>query len=51
GFPLSHKQLKEHVNKILHARLGGKFPETGVGKNWTDRFMEKHSNRLGTYYA
>lgn len=51
GFPLSHKRLKEHVNEILHTRLGDKFPETGVGKNWTDRFIEKHSNRLGTYYA
>ncbi|KAG0700688.1 hypothetical protein DFH29DRAFT_789863, partial [Suillus ampliporus] len=31
--------------------LGDKFPEAGVGKNWMDHFMEKHSNRLGAYYA
>jgi hypothetical protein len=36
GFPLSHKRLKEHVDKICYAKLGLKFPDAGVGKNWTD---------------
>jgi hypothetical protein len=42
GFPLSHKRLKEHVDCICRARLGELFPIDGVGKNWTDRFVEKH---------
>ncbi|KAJ8595504.1 hypothetical protein M405DRAFT_727901, partial [Rhizopogon salebrosus TDB-379] len=46
GFPLNHRWLKEHVDKILCARLGDSFPKTGVGKNWTDCFVEKHSSRL-----
>ncbi|PBK83681.1 hypothetical protein ARMGADRAFT_883391, partial [Armillaria gallica] len=29
GFPLSHQCLKEHINEVLQARLGPKFP--GVG--------------------
>ncbi|KAH7917886.1 hypothetical protein BV22DRAFT_968295, partial [Leucogyrophana mollusca] len=44
GFPLSHRRLREHVNEICRARLGECFP--GVGKRWTDRFVEKHSDRL-----
>ena len=32
GFPLSHQRLREHVNKILCARLGVKFPTAGLGK-------------------
>lgn len=46
GFPLSHRRLKEHVDEILRARLGDKFPSTGVGKNWTDRFVEKYSEQI-----
>ncbi|KAJ7504994.1 hypothetical protein B0H11DRAFT_1690867, partial [Mycena galericulata] len=34
GFPLSHKHLKEHVDEICQTRLGDKFLESGVGKNW-----------------
>ncbi|KIJ21127.1 hypothetical protein PAXINDRAFT_65845, partial [Paxillus involutus ATCC 200175] len=43
-FPFSHQQLCEHVNGILTARLGPNF--SGVGKRWTDRFIEKHADRL-----
>lgn len=32
GFPLSHRHLQEHVNEILQARLGDKFPKGGVGQ-------------------
>lgn len=32
GFPLSHRRLREHINEILQARLGDKFPLGGVGK-------------------
>jgi Tc5 transposase DNA-binding domain len=43
GFPLSHRRLKEHVNKILRTQLGDKFPIGGVEKKWTNQFIEKYS--------
>jgi len=47
SFPLSHRRLKEHVDRIARARLGStKFPDKGVGKNWTARFMLRLSDRL-----
>lgn len=51
GFPLSHKRLKEVVDDIVRARLGDKFPASGVGHNWTDRFLTKHSDRLKMYWT
>lgn len=51
GFPPSHRQLREHVNGICTARLGAAFPRGGIGKKWSCRFVEKHSNRLGTYWS
>lgn len=44
GFPLSHRRLKEHVEKILRAWIGEGFP--GLGKNWTQRFAEKYKDRI-----
>jgi hypothetical protein len=29
--------------------LGAAFPEQGIGKKWSCRFVEKYSNRLSTY--
>ncbi|KAG2347929.1 hypothetical protein BDR05DRAFT_875178 [Suillus weaverae] len=49
GFLLSHKCLKEHVDEICRAQLGDAFPESGVGKNWTQCFIEKHSEHLQAY--
>lgn len=46
GFPLSHRRLKEHVDEILRARLGDEFPALGVGKKWTQRFIEKYSRDI-----
>jgi hypothetical protein len=46
GFPLSHRRLKEHVDTICKARLPTAFPATGVGKKWTNRFAEKHSEEI-----
>jgi hypothetical protein len=43
--------LKEHVDAIYRVRLGDEFPADGVGKKWTNRFVEKHSHRLGTYWS
>ncbi|KIK33713.1 hypothetical protein CY34DRAFT_18196 [Suillus luteus UH-Slu-Lm8-n1] len=28
-----------------------KFPAEGVGKNWTDRFVEKHMDELGRFWT
>ena len=49
GFPLSHKRLKENVDDICRARLGDEFPAAGVGANWTQRFVTKHSKQLTMY--
>jgi len=49
GFPLDHKQLKAAVDDIAQARLGDDFPESGVGKQWTGRFIERHSDCLHMY--
>lgn len=49
GFPFSHLRLKEHVDAIVASRLKEGFPATGVGKQWTHRFVEKHSDRIQGY--
>ena len=46
GFPLSYHRLQEHVNEILQARLGDKFPEEGIGKQWSHWFILKLSDRI-----
>ncbi|KAJ7438903.1 hypothetical protein B0H11DRAFT_1824888, partial [Mycena galericulata] len=51
GFPLSHLRLKECVDEICRGRLGSEFPAGGVGEKWTQRFCEKHSDRLETYWT
>jgi hypothetical protein len=51
GFPLVHKTLKFHVDSILQAWLQNTFPKTGVGKNWTERFLNRHVGCLGTYWS
>jgi hypothetical protein len=51
GFPLTHRWLKEVVDEICSAQLGNKFPSIGVGKKWTGHFVEKHRDRLRTYWS
>ena len=52
GFPFNRRMLKHHVDSILvQVRLGDKFPETGVGTSWTDRFLSRHSDQLGAYWS
>jgi len=51
GWPLEKERIKAHVDKICGARLGGTFPEKGVGLNWVDRFLKHHANHLQTYRA
>ena len=41
NFPLSHKQLREHVNAIISAR----DPVwNGIGDKWTEHFLLRHSD-------
>ncbi|KAI0039390.1 hypothetical protein FA95DRAFT_1027873 [Auriscalpium vulgare] len=47
--PLNHRRLKDVVDGILRARLGSDFE--GVGKNWTARFVQRHSDRLQTFWT
>ncbi|KAG2120069.1 hypothetical protein BD769DRAFT_1671908 [Suillus cothurnatus] len=42
---------KEHVDAILQAWLKEKFPAGGVGRNWTDWFVEKHMDKLGRFWT
>nr|VWO98225.1 Serine/threonine-protein kinase CST20 (EC [Ganoderma boninense] len=54
GFPLNHKRLKEHVNALCWGKYGtdgGVFPKEGVGREWTQRFVERHSTRLHPYWS
>ncbi|KAF8185617.1 hypothetical protein K438DRAFT_1524789, partial [Mycena galopus ATCC 62051] len=51
GFPLTHARLKDCVDSICRARMGDEFPAAGVGINWTQRFCEKYSDRLRTYWS
>lgn len=59
NFPLNHWRLKEHVDEIARARYGPEqagnatgraFPDSGVGENWTARFIEWHPE-LQAYWS
>jgi hypothetical protein len=51
NFPLSHERIKEHVNEIARACWGDAFPEEGVGKQWTHRFVSDYHGELGAYWS
>ena len=51
GFPLSSWRLKEHCEAILQHRLGNNFLEEGLGKDWGNRFITKHHDRLSMYWS
>jgi len=36
---------------VLQARLRNAFPPTGIGKHWTDCFLTRHKQHLGTYWC
>ena len=45
GFPLNNERLAKCANEVLRAEN----PDfEGVGKNWADRFVERHYEKLGT---
>ncbi|KAF9560999.1 hypothetical protein CPC08DRAFT_615342, partial [Agrocybe pediades] len=45
GWGLSHRRIEEHANEIICAKVGSEN-FTGVGHNWTDRFVAKYKCRL-----
>lgn len=48
NIPMTHETLKEAAELILRAR----DPEfKGLGKNWTDRFVEKHSDQIKPFFS
>lgn len=49
GFPMNHTQIGKFANELLEARLGPGFEP--VGKNWTDRFVERHHDTLQTHWS
>jgi hypothetical protein len=51
GLPLTHRRIKEHVDEIARARHGNTFPETGVGKDWTHRFVSNNKDKIGAYWS
>jgi hypothetical protein len=51
GFPLNHKHLKFHIDSLLQVQLGDSFPKKGVGKSWTDCFIEWYSACLSCYWS
>ena len=51
GWPLNKERIRADVNTICQAKLGGVFPEMGVGLNWVDWFLEHHADHIRTYRA
>lgn len=51
GFPLSHRRLQDIVDNFIKVREGPSSNFVGVGKNWTNHFLEKHADRLSTYWS
>lgn len=51
GLPLSPWRLKEHCEAILRYRLGSRFLEGGLGRDWGNCFITKHHNQLGMYWS
>lgn len=49
AFPVNVAGIQKRANEILMAREGERFKP--VGKNWADRFMTRHHDRLQTYWG
>lgn len=46
GFPLSHRRLREHINMLARDTWGDRFPESGVGENYTHKFVNRYSDHI-----
>lgn len=51
GWPLTHRRLQEHVEEIARAYYGDQFPESGVGRCWMTRFVERHRDRIRAHWS
>jgi len=48
GFPLTHRRLQECANRLIQTSR----PDfTGVGQNWSERFLERHYESLHVYWS
>ncbi|TFK59100.1 hypothetical protein BDN72DRAFT_742526, partial [Pluteus cervinus] len=47
ALPPDHSELRDQANEILKAKNGGELSDKEViGKEWTYRFMTRHSDHL-----
>ncbi|KAH9048752.1 hypothetical protein EDB84DRAFT_1248849, partial [Lactarius hengduanensis] len=46
GFPLSPWRLKDHCEAVLQHRLGRKFLDGCLSRDWGNCFTTKHNDRL-----
>lgn len=49
GTPHTHQDIEDFVNHLLRNKYGEDFEL--VGRNWVDRFLERHRSRLKTFWA
>ncbi|KIJ27018.1 hypothetical protein M422DRAFT_191518 [Sphaerobolus stellatus SS14] len=48
GFPLAHHNIQQSANVILK---GNSSEMQCVGKNWVDRFIERHRDQLQSHWS
>jgi hypothetical protein len=48
GFPLTHDRVERIANSIIICQKG---INEAVGKNWVERFLARHEDRLHTYWT
>jgi hypothetical protein len=49
GKPFSHAEIEEAVNHMLMLKYGPNFQS--CGKNWVDRFLDRHRDTLKTHWG
>lgn len=48
GFPLTHDRVKQIADSIIRQRTRA---DEEVGKNWVERFLARHEDKLHTYWT
>ena len=49
GFPMTHKQISDYTNLILHSWQGHEY--NPVGEAWAGRFIDRHREILQTHWS